>query len=214
MGITAGIVIHRTGRYIELLYLGTLLMTIGNGLYIYFSAHTSVALIIIFQLIAGLGTGLLFEAPLLPLQAMVSQQDTATATATFGFVRNLATSLSIVINGVIFQNSMDMRVPPLAMPPVNLPANITAALTGGKAAANVLLVERIEDLTQREAVREAFAWSMRNMWIFCTCVSVVTIAAVPFVARSHLSREHVETRTGIPSEKVEEVRGEDGVLVG
>jgi hypothetical protein len=48
-------------------------MTLGNGLYILFSANSSVGKIVGFQIIAGIGQGLLFEAPLIAIQAFVSQ---------------------------------------------------------------------------------------------------------------------------------------------
>jgi hypothetical protein len=197
MGITVGVLIHRTGRYLELIYLGVVLMTIGNGLYILFSATSSLATVIGFQIVAGIGAGALFEAPLLGLQAFVSQEATATATSTFGFVRNLATSLSIVIGGVIFQNSMDLQVSSLSYPPIILPSNITDVLLGGAAAANVMIIATIQDPIQKFAVKEAFAWSLRNMWILYTCLSALAVVASLFIKRQVLSKEHVETRTGI-----------------
>ena len=91
-------------RYRELMWAGTLLMTIGIGLFIALHANSSIAQIVGFQLVEGLGSGMLFQPPLVALQAMVSQADTATATATLGFIRNIATSLGVVLGGVVFQN--------------------------------------------------------------------------------------------------------------
>jgi hypothetical protein len=200
MGISVGIIIHRTGRYLELIYVGVVLMTIGNGLYILLSADSSLSAIIGFQIVAGLGAGALFEAPLLPLQALVSQEDTASATSTFGFVRNLATSLSIVVAGVIFQNSMDGQIPSLSAPPISLPENITSVFTGGAAAANVMIIGSINDPAQKMAVKRAFADSLRNMWIFLTAISAVAVVASLFIQSHVLSKEHVETKTGIKKE--------------
>jgi MFS family permease len=201
MGITAGVIIHRTGHYLELIYAGVTLMTIGNGLYVLFSANSSIASILGFQIIAGIGAGLLFEAPLLALQALVSQNDTATATATFGFTRNLAACLSIVIGGVIFQNSMEIQVSSLTSPPINLSPDMTSLLSGGAAAANVVVIGTIEDQAQKLAVKEAFAWSLRNMWIMYTAISALSVVASGFIQRHTLSKEHVETRTGIRKEE-------------
>jgi hypothetical protein len=197
MGVIVGFIIHRTGRYLELIYAGVILMTIGNGLYTLFSTESSLAEIITFQIVAGLGAGLLFQAPLLALQALLPQDDIAMATSTLSFMRNLATSLSVVIGGVLFQNSMDIRVPSLSTPPISLPSNITDLLVGGDAAANVFLVSVIQDPAQRAAVREAYAWSMRNMWIMYTGISALAVVASLFIKKHHLRKDHVETKTGI-----------------
>lgn len=196
-GIFVGIFIHRTGHFLELIYAGTIFMTIGTGLYIHFGVSSSVGMILGFQIIAGLGLGLLFEAPLLAVQATVAQDDVATATSTFGFVRNLATSMSVVIGGVIFQNSMSLRIPPLVKPPINLPSDVAQLFAGGAAAANVESVNLITDTIQKQAVRKVFAWSMRNLWIFYTALAALSIVASVFIERQHLSKVHVETKTGI-----------------
>jgi MFS family permease len=200
MGVIVGFIIHRTGRYLELIYAGVILMTIGNGLYTLFSTKSSLAEIITFQIVAGLGAGLLFQAPLLALQALLPQDDIAMATSTLSFMRNLATSLSVVIGGVLFQNSMDIRVPSLSTPPISLPSNITDLLVGGDAAAHVFLVSVIQDPAQRAAVREAYAWSMRNMWIMYTGISALAVVASLFIKKHHLRKDHVETKTGIKRE--------------
>lgn len=170
-------------------------LTIGNGLYIYFNATSSIAEIVIFEAIAGIGAGLLFEPPLIALQALVSQDDTATATATLGFFRNLATSFSIVIGGVVFQSGMQLQVPKLRM--AGLSAEIIQQVSAGNAAANVMVIGTISDPAQQLAVKEAFAFSLRNMWILYTCVSAVGLLASAFIAKQALSKEHTETKTGI-----------------
>ena len=58
---------------------------------------------------AGLGAGLLVNAPLVARQALVSRDDTASATATLRTMRNVGVSLSIVLGGVIFQNEMQLQ---------------------------------------------------------------------------------------------------------
>jgi hypothetical protein len=198
MGISCGIFIAKTGRYLELMWIGPILLTLGTGLYISLGAHTSIGRIIGFQIIAGVGTGLLFEAPLIALQALVSQKDTATATATLSFIRSISTALSIIIGGVVFQNGMETKAGQLRM--AGLPANITDQLTGSFAAANVPLIGTITDSAQKWAVKEAFAWSIRNLWIMYTCVSACGIIASLFVTKMVLSKIHTETRTGIEKE--------------
>lgn len=193
--IMVGILIHQTGRYREITWAGVTLMTLGTGLYINFQTDTSVARIVGFEIIAGIGTALLFQAPLISIQNTVSQVDTATATATLGFIRNLATSLSIVLGGVVFQNSMAARQSSLAA--AGLSESVLEALSGDQAAANVEIIQTIQDAAQRQVVQDAFAWSLRNMFIMYTCVAGVAMVASAFIKQRHLSTEHTETKTGI-----------------
>ena len=193
--IMVGILIHQTGRYREITWAGVTLMTLGTGLYINFRTDTSVARIVGFEIIGGIGTALLFQAPMIAIQNTVSQADTATATATLGFIRNLAASLSVVLGGVVFQNSMAAHQSSLAA--TGLSESVLEALSGDQAAANVEIIKSIQDAAQRQVVQDAFAWSLRNMFIMYTCVAAVAMVASAFIKQQHLSTEHTETKTGI-----------------
>ena len=201
LAVLTGFFIHRTGRYVELIWAGTLFMTLGFGLLIGLDAYSTLKEIVPFQIVAGIGSGMLFEPPLIALQALVSQDDTATAISTFSFVRNIAMSLSIVIGGVVFQNSMSIRGP--AIRKSGLPSSITSQLTGADAAANVMVIGTIQNEAQKRIVKEAFAWSLRNMWILFTCVSVFGVVATAFISKEILSKEHTETKTGLRKENEE-----------
>lgn len=194
-GITVGILLHRFGRYKETIWIGTTLLTIGNGLFIHLNETSSLAEIVILQIIAGIGAGMLFEPPLIAIQAFVKQDDTATATATFGFIRNLATSSSIVIGGVVFKNSMSKQQSQLQA--AGLPTEYLRAFSVREAAASVFKVTELSDAHQRMAAKHAFAWSLRNLWVMYTCIGLLAIVASAFIQTRKLSREHRETKTGI-----------------
>ncbi|KAI4862472.1 MFS general substrate transporter [Hypoxylon rubiginosum] len=193
--ILGGVFMHQIGRYRELIWAGTVLLTLGTGLYIMFGTDTDLGTIIGFQIIFGVGMALLFQTPMMALQNSVSQAETATATATLGFLRNLATSLSIVLGGVVFQNSMTARGPILAAS--GLSQSELEALSGYQAAANLEITKTIDDATQRRAVQDAFAWSIRNMFIMYTGIAAIGVVASIFVKQRHMSKEHVETKTGL-----------------
>jgi hypothetical protein len=108
-GVAAGFLMHRSVIYRELIWLGMALMTLGFGLFILLDAFSPFFEIMLFEVIAGLGLGLVFQPPLVAFQASVPQQDVATATALFGFVRGLSTLVSIAVGGVVFQNGMAAR---------------------------------------------------------------------------------------------------------
>lgn len=195
MGISAGVIMNRTGRYREIIWVGLIIFTLGNGLYILLGANTTIATIIGIEIVAGIGGGLLFDAPLIAVQAVVSQKETATATSTLGFIRNLGTSLSVVIGGVLFQDGMQLRKSNLQQQ--GLPSELIANLTGGDAAANVITILGAATPAQKVIVQEAFAWSLRNVWIMCTALAGVGILASGFITKQVLSKEHTETKTGL-----------------
>ncbi|GIZ36592.1 hypothetical protein CKM354_000006200 [Cercospora kikuchii] len=193
--VAAGIVIHRTGRYREIIWLGVSLMTLGTGLYIYFWTHTPIAQVIGFQIIAGTGTALLFQTPMLAIHSTIPQADVASATASLGFLRALATSVSVVVGGVIFQNSMGTRQDELAR--AGITGDLLDQFSSDKAAANVEQVKTLTEPAQRDAVEAAYAYSIRNIFIFYTCLAGLTMLASVFIKQGHMSKEHTETKTGV-----------------
>ena len=198
-GMITGIIIHRTGKYLQLIWIGMIFMTVGNGLFIHLDAFSTLGEIIGYEIISGIGAGLLFQTPIIAIQAMVSQEDTATATATLGFIRNMATACSIVIGGVVFQNSMGKMKGTLLA--TGMSETLAEQLTGASAAANIEYIKDIDNPAQVLAVREAFALSMRNMWILYTCMSALGLIFSGFILKARLNNEHVETVTGLNREK-------------
>lgn len=171
-----------------------------------FDAHSSLARIIGFEMVAGMGGGLLFEPPLIALQAMVRQDEVATATGTLGFVRNIACSLGVIIGGVIFQNGMDSRSNSLQA--AGLPPNLVHAFSGRDAEASVVLVGSIQDNAQKMLIKESFASSLTSVWIFYSCTAACGLVSSVFIVRAVLSTEHVETKTGLNKEEQgEQTRG-------
>jgi MFS family permease len=202
LGVLAGVWIHRTGRFREIMWIGTFLLTLGFGLFIMFDAYTSTAMAVGLLMIGGAGSGLLFEAPLIAVQSQVDQQDVASATATLSFIRNIALSISTIIGGTIFQNSMNSQEPYLRA--AGLPQEILDLLDGDSAMANVMIPGTLDNPVWELAVKEAFAYAMRNMWITYTVFAFLSFVASLFIDSAHLGTEHVETVTGlIKKEKTE-----------
>ncbi|RAL03639.1 MDR family MFS transporter [Aspergillus ibericus CBS 121593] len=197
----SGLVIHRTGRYLEIIWAGTALVVLGTGLFTNYSATSTIGKIVGYQITAGMGCGMLFFPPLLALQSNVSQASTASATATFGFIRNVAMAMSVVLGGVVFQNSMDMQQGSLSA--AGLSSSLLKEFSGTEAAANVNAVRSVQDPTQRRAVADAYAWSLRNMWILYAAMAACGFVASAFITRQHLSDEHVETKTGLKEKQPE-----------
>ena len=192
-----GIVIKKTGKYLPLLYFGVIVMTLGFGLYIDLPPSRSFAKIFLYQIVAGIGAGPIFNSPLVALQAMVEPRDIATATSTFFFARVLSAAVSVVIGNVVFQNEMVKRRPSLA---ASIGQATADRLTGGSAAANVRILKDLPPTQQHEA-RMAYWHSLRTMWIMYVALMGVTLVASLFMVHQKLSTQHVATKTGLKAEE-------------
>jgi hypothetical protein len=194
----SGWLIHRTGRYVEQIWIGTFLPTVGTGLFIRLNSTSSLTEIVIVQVISGAGSALLFEPPLIALQSLIAQEDTASGTAMLGFIRTMAMSVSIVVGGVIFQNSIEGKRRLLEH--AGLIDKLVNQLTGVSAAASTGIIKSISDPEKAGVVADAFSSSLRNVWIMYTCVSGLALIASVFISKNPLSEEHTETRPGLKEE--------------
>ncbi|KAI1414881.1 MFS general substrate transporter [Hypoxylon sp. FL1857] len=195
MSIGSGLFMKKTGKYLPAIIFGMLFMTLGFGLFIDLGAQADWAKIIIFQIIAGVGVGPNFQSPLIALQTSVEPRDIAAVTSTFGFVRQLSTSISVVIGGVVFQNGMEKQYPTLL---AQLGPELANQLSGGSAGGNVGLVASLPG-RQGEIARTAYWNSLRDMYIMYTAIAGVGLLVSPFISQRKLSREHHEHKTGLQS---------------
>ncbi|KIV90307.1 hypothetical protein PV10_07624 [Exophiala mesophila] len=198
-----GIFIKKTGRYREPIWFGVCMMTLGYGLFIALGPTANWAMIILFQIIAGLGVGPNFQSPLIALQSHVKGHDIAVATATFGFIRNISTALSIVLGGVVFNNELATKESSLAS---------TLGPVDAEQVAHASFARTLELLwgyaqPEKYAVNVAYTESLRTMWIFYTAISAFGILVSAFITRKELSRLHEKARTGV--EEQERVRLEE-----
>lgn len=195
VALAASVVIYKTGRYLELIWAGVVLQIIGNGLFINFTPRSSDIFITTSEIVAAFGAGLLFQPPLIAIQAHVSPENMATATATLGFSRNIATSLAIIVGNVVFNAGIDSQK--LRLNTIGLPTDVSKIISSHSAAANVKLIESVVDADQRRTVKDAFAASLRGVWIMCTCMCACSIVASLFIRKKVLSTVHVEIKTGL-----------------
>jgi len=110
---------------------------------------------------------------------------------------NIATSMSVVIGGVIFQNQMIKKAGLLA---ASLGPQAAQQLGGGNAGANVQVVDALPP-APREVARMAFASSLSTMWIVYTAFAAVGLLTAFLIGKQTLSRDHQETATGLAAEE-------------
>ena len=182
-------------------------MVLAFGLFIHIDVVSTTLELVIFQIIAGVGTGTCYSSPLIALQAQANPEDTATVTSTWGFVRNLSNAISVVIGGVVFQNGMESQAGFLAE---KLGKSIAMRLSGKNAAANVLMLKDLSE-AQGYIARSAYATSLKQMWIVFTCTATCALIASAFIRKNVLSEVHQESRMGLHKEGGTKSTGRKGV---
>ncbi|PHH63316.1 hypothetical protein CDD81_6090 [Ophiocordyceps australis] len=193
----SGIIIKKTGNYKVPIMAGLLLMTLGFGLFIDLGDDKSWAKIIIFQIIAGIGVGPNFQAPLIALQTNVEPRDIGSATSSFSFLRQIGTSISVVVGGVIFNNVMANQRDSLT---AQIGPSLAATFSGSGAASSVHLVNELAP-RDRHAVQGAYWHALHIMYIAYTCFGFVGFLISFGIKQKSLSKTHTEHKTGLTSLK-------------
>ncbi|KAJ6442884.1 multidrug resistance protein fnx1 [Purpureocillium lavendulum] len=192
-----GIVIKKTGNYKIPIQVGLLLMTIGFGLFIDLGSDKNWAKIIIFQIIAGCGVGCNFQPPLLSIQTNVEPREIAVATSCFGFIRQIGTSISVVVGGAIFNNRMqdqrDALVPQIG--------ERLATLFGSENAAGSVDIVRSLPSTEKAVVQDAYWNALKYMYVLYCCTSFLGFLISFGIKQKALSSTHTEHKTGLASLK-------------
>jgi hypothetical protein len=197
MSAGVGIVIKRTGNYKIPIMVGLTIMTLGFGLLVDLGDDRNWAKIIIFQIIAGIGVGPNFQSPLIALQTNVEPRDIGSATASFGFLRQLGTSVSVVVGGVIFNNEMQAQASRLQR---ELGPQLASNFAGARAAASVHLVSSLEG-HDAAVVQNAYWNALQKMFILFTCSAFVALVFSFAIKQKNLSKDHTEHKTGLQSLK-------------
>ncbi|KAF5001583.1 hypothetical protein FGRMN_889 [Fusarium graminum] len=211
----AGVYIKKTGNYKLVIIAGLIVTVLGFGLFIDLEPRANWVKIIIFQIVAGIGIGPNFQAPLIALQTNVEPRDIGAATSCFSFIRQLGTSISVVVGGVIFNNKMESQYPRLEQ---ELGTELANRLSGSNAAGSVELVGSLTGEDGRVA-KTAFWNSLQTMYIVYTCFAGLSLAISLMVKQVNLTKEHQEHKTGLKSlkrrdEEKPEVGDSGGVAAG
>ncbi|EEP82761.1 predicted protein [Uncinocarpus reesii 1704] len=197
VSIISAVVIRKTGHYLWIIRGATVVTALGYGLFIDLKPYPSWPRIIIYQLIAGIGIGPNFQAPLIAIQSAMKPSDVASATSTFGFMRQLSTSISLVFGGVVFQNVMKQSAPKIR---AALGPELAPAFLGTIAGSNIENLHRLND-EQKRVVFTEYTHTLSRLWIFYTSVAVLGCLFSLGIKKTELSRQHEVTKTGLAEQE-------------
>lgn len=159
-----------------------------------------------FQVICGIGIGVLFTSTTFPILAPLPISETAHALSLFTFVRCLAEAFGVTIGSTILQNELKKQLPEAFV------ATVSGSVASGRGAAIAYsVIPIIGTLPEplRDQVRSAFAESMRVLWRVLIGVSAMGALCV-FGMKELPMHETTDQEWGMAHDKgsdVEKARG-------
>ncbi|KAL1937269.1 hypothetical protein VTO73DRAFT_13878, partial [Trametes versicolor] len=175
MAIIAGVSVAKSRRYRPQLWTAWALVMVGVGLMSTVTEDTARAASIGFQIIIGVGVGILYSATYFPVLAPLPVTSNALALAFFIFLRSFAPIWGVTVGGALLQNQLR----------AHLPASVQAALPGlgDNVAYAVIPLIRGMAQPQKDLTRAAFAHALQTLWRVAIGVAGVgLLASVPMRA--------------------------------
>ncbi|KAI9812466.1 MAG: hypothetical protein M1827_004697 [Pycnora praestabilis] len=173
--IAVGIAITKTGRYRWAVWSGWFFAVLGCGLLCLMDVNTSTAGWIFLNLVAGLGTGILFPSMAFAIQASVEKSDDiAFAVAMFSFFRAFGQTLGVAIAGTIFQNQIEKKL--LSYPLLAARANEYSQDASGLVQVIRGMAEGSEEKLQ---LITSYADALKIVWaVMCGLAAVALVASL------------------------------------
>ncbi|KAJ7889221.1 iron permease [Mycena leptocephala] len=170
--LLAGLVVQKTARYRQPMWVGWILMIVGTALLGTLDENSRRSMCFGFQALIGVGMGIIYVTAYFPILAPIPVSQSAPALAFFTFLRNFALIWGVTIGGTVLQNELTTRLPP---------AFLTQFPGGTQIAFEV--IPSIRDLPQplKDEVRNAFAGSLRVLWNVLAGISALGLLASLFM---------------------------------
>ncbi|KAK7955329.1 MFS general substrate transporter [Apiospora saccharicola] len=186
--IVSGQLLAQFGKYKPIHVFDFAIATLASGLYIDFNADSSLAKIVVYQIIAGIGGGCLLTTMLPSVQASHPPQLVAAATSTWAFIRALGNVWGIAIPAAIFNNQMDSRLLSVS------DARVRGLLSGGDAYTHVSadFISSLSPGVQGEVIN-AYQGALKVVWEVCLAFNVLGFLLIFF-------EKEIKLRTTVTSD--------------
>lgn len=172
--IFAGLYMSKFTRYIEVIYWGFGIWSVGSGLMIMCDENTHLGLVAFFLVLTGCGTGSIFQPTLVALQAHCPKAQRAVVTSNRNTMRSLGASVSLAVSGALLASTLKR----------SLPEELQYLASDSFAAPDLGLF----DPAQREQISRAYAAASRAVFIWCFVLIAISLALTLIIKDSGLSR--------------------------
>ncbi|KAI0450198.1 major facilitator superfamily domain-containing protein [Xylaria acuta] len=194
-GLVSGLILSHWRRYRPLHLIGFTMITLGVGLFTLLNRTSHLALCVVFQLIAGISSGLVLTTLLPATQASLEETDTASWTAVWSFVRSFETVWGVSVPAAIFSSRADALLYQIQ------DESVRTMIVNGQAywhASSSLL--RYFTETTRNQVIGVFGASFRLVWIVAVALTGASILVV-FIEKEIKLRDDLNTEFGLKDSK-------------
>jgi hypothetical protein len=194
MSVAVGIICAITGRYRWAIWGGWFLTTLGSGILILLDVKTSIVQWVFINIAVSIGTGMLFPAMALAIQAAGRQEDAGHSVAFYSFIRVFGQSLGVAVGGVAFQNQIREKL-------LSYPLLAPMAVEYSKDATSLVsIIKMMEEGTEKTQLIQAYADALKVIWIVMTALSAAAMIASVFTKGYSLDQEH-KTQQGYHHDK-------------
>jgi hypothetical protein len=184
-GMVVGIVAGMTLRYRWAIWSGWFLTTLGLGILLLLEPETSVVKWVFLNLPVGVGTGFLFPAGGLSIQAACEPALNGQATAFYSFMRGLGQSIGVAISGVIFQNQFKRKLE-------GIPEFASLADAYSRDATSVVgVIVEMPDGADKTTLVKAYSDSLHMIWIVLLAIAAVSFLMSLTIKGHSLEQEHI-----------------------
>ncbi|KAF7368499.1 MFS general substrate transporter [Mycena venus] len=169
--IVQSLLVAKTGKYRLINLFGWCFLLLGVGLLISVKANTSIGVLVVCQIIMGVGMGFLYATTFVIL-APLDVTDNAAAVALLTFLRIFSQAWGVNIAGAILQNSLQTRIP----------ASLISSLPPAEEIAYTI-IPLISSMPQalKTQVQDAFLQSLRNVWIAMAILSGIGLCTLVLI---------------------------------
>lgn len=193
-----GVMVTRTGHYRWSLWMGWTLTTFGAGLLLLLKPETTVPQWVFLNLPIGLGTGILFPAMAVSIQAACQPTLNGEAAAFFSFIRVFGQAVGVAVSGVIFQNVFKIKLAALSeWAPM-------ADAYSRDATSVVAIINTMQPGAVRTSLVKAYNGGLSAIWISMIALAGFCLVLSWTVKGYTLKQEHITKQAFKAGEKQED----------
>ena len=176
--VVAGLYMSKFNRYIDVVWWGFGIWSVGSGLMIMCDENTNLGLVAFFLILTGCGTGSIFQPTLVALQAQCPKEQRAVVTSNRNTLRSLGAAVSLAVSGALLANTLRH----------SLPDDLQYLAADSFAAPNLSSF----DPQQRKQISQAYASASRAVFIWSFVLIAISLALTLMIRDSGLSRKTEE----------------------